>query len=103
MKLLPLRVAGTRWLSAACRRRRHVALLRERAAAMWWRRFARRVCWGESQLQKAGILLGIISKSDEQRIKQALESANLSHLFNGPVIGNVHDFFGFGSSGALAG
>lgn len=46
------------------------------------------------QLQKAGILLGIISKSPGRKIKHALKEANLNHLFDGPVIGDVTDILG---------
>jgi len=40
-------------------------------------------------LRDAGLLLGIVSKSTEQTIREALEGAGLSDLFEGPVIGKA--------------
>mmetsp|Transcript_42068 Transcript_42068/g.116180 ORF Transcript_42068/g.116180 Transcript_42068/m.116180 type:complete len:435 (-) Transcript_42068:112-1416(-) len=37
-------------------------------------------------LREAGILLGIISKSSELTIRNALEEAELTHFFDGPVL-----------------
>lgn len=40
-------------------------------------------------LRDAGILLGIVSKSTEQTIREALDGAGLADLFEGPVIGKA--------------
>mmetsp|Transcript_42945 Transcript_42945/g.124174 ORF Transcript_42945/g.124174 Transcript_42945/m.124174 type:complete len:496 (+) Transcript_42945:146-1633(+) len=45
-------------------------------------------------LREAGLLLGIISKSTEQTIRESLDSAGLSDLFEGPVVGKALGFEG---------
>jgi phosphoglycolate phosphatase-like HAD superfamily hydrolase len=45
-------------------------------------------------LHDAGILLGIISKSTEDTIREALQEADLARFFEGPVIGKAVGFEG---------
>jgi len=42
----------------------------------------------------AGLLLGIMSKSTENTIREALEFAELTDLFQGPIVGKALDFEG---------
>jgi len=45
-------------------------------------------------LRDAGLLLGIISKSTEQTIRESLEAAGLADLFEAPVVGKAVGFEG---------
>merc|ERR1719193_1606586 len=58
-------------------RRNKLAELRERSPMLrpWLQRF-----------REVGVTLGIMSKSSEQTILDALEAAQLRELFNGPVV-----------------
>jgi len=47
-------------------------------------------------LRAAGATVGIISKSTEPTIREALQAAGLSDLFNGPIIGKAVGFDGKG-------